>query len=179
MADIEAWLKKAKPRETTVPICLAGDVVAEAERLERQLADAGGGTWTADSLAATNPAAALVERIEAARKKIKASEVEFRFRALPDWSDDPAVTTWSDLLAKHPGGPDQLFDPETFPRALVAACAIDPVMSADQVNRLFAVLNEGQREALFNGAYSVNKEGTTVPFSLNASAILAGLGDAK
>ena len=172
--DIEAILKQAKPRETTVPIYMAGDLVAEIERLERQLAEVGAAQWQADSLASTNPTTAIAQKIEAARKKLKASEVEFRFRALPD-------DQWSDLLAAHPPkDPEkQLFDPDSFPRALIAACALDPVMTPEQVDRLFAVLNQGQRNSLFDGAYQVNVEGTSVPFSVSASGILAALGDVK
>ena len=172
--DIEALLKRAKPRETTVAVYLAGDLVADIERLERQLADAGGTQWQADSLASKNPAVVIADKIEAARKRLKASEEEFRFRAL---SDDQ----WSDLLAAHPPkDPEKnLFDPDTFPRALIAACCIDPVMSPEQVDRLFAVLNQAQRNEIFDGAYGVNTEGTAVPFSLNASAILGAPGDEK
>lgn len=172
MADIEALLKKAKPRETTVAVFLAGDVVAEIERLERQLAEASDGPWKADSLAATDPTKAIAEKIAAARKRLKASEAEFRFRALPD-------DQWSDLLAAHPGKEDQLFDPGTFPRALIAACCVDPVMTAEQVDRLFGVLNQAQRNEVFDGAYGVNTEGTSVPFSVTASAILGALGGEK
>lgn len=174
MADIEALLKKAKARETTVPVYLAGDLVAEIERLERQLAEAGSAQWRADSLADTNPTRAIAEKIEAARKRLKASEVEFRFRALPD-------AQWSDLLAAHPPkDPErETFNTDTFPRALIAACAIDPVMNPEQVDRLFGVLNQGQRNDLFNGAFQVNTEGTNLPFSVSASAILGALGDGK
>ncbi|HEY5834978.1 hypothetical protein [Streptomyces sp.] len=172
--DIEAILKQAKPRETTVPVYMAGDLVAEIERLERQLAEAGAGAWKADSLADTNPTRAIAEKIEAVREKLKKSEVEFRFRALPD-------DQWSDLLAAHPpkDSEQHLFNPDTFPRALIAACAVDPIMEVEQVDRLFGVLNQAQRNALFDGAYGVNTEGTSVPFSVSASAILGALGDGK
>jgi hypothetical protein len=166
--DITEILKRAKPRETTVPIYLAGDVAAELERLERQLADVGGDAWAADSLADTDPREPIARKIEAARKKLKASEVEFRFRALPDKG-------WSDLLAEHPAKEEgQLFDAATFPRALIAACAVDPAMTPEQVDELYAVLNHAQRNALFDGAFGVNTEGTQIPFSVTASAILAG-----
>jgi hypothetical protein len=174
VADIEALLKKAKPRETTVAVYLAGDVVADIERLERQLADAGAAQWKADSLAATDPTKAIAEKIEAARKRLKASEAEFRFRALPD-------KEWSDMLAAHPprDAEKEMFNPETFPRALIAACCVDPVMTPEQVDRLFGVLNQAQRNQVFDTAYEVNMEASTIPFSVTASALLAGLGDAK
>jgi hypothetical protein len=174
VADIEALLKKAKPRETTVSVFLAGDVVADIERLERQLADVGASAWSADSLASADPRKPIAEKIAAARERLKKSEAEFRFRALPD-------KDWSDLLAAHPprDAEKEMFNPETFPRALIAACCVDPVMTPEQVDRLFGVLNQAQRNQVFDGAYEVNTEGTSIPFSVTASALLAGLGDGK
>ena len=169
MPNIEEILKKAKPRETTVPLYLAGDLVAEIEILERQLAEAGDGTWTPDSMADTDPRAPIAEKIAQVRKKLKASEVVFRFRALPD-------TEWSDLLAAHPPKDENgIFDVDTFPRAVISKCCVSPIMTPEQVDRLNAVLNQPQRNQLFDGAYGVNTEGTALPFSVTASGILAGL----
>lgn len=171
MADINAILKKAKQRESSVQIYLAGDILAQIERLERKLADSNADTWQAASLASANPSQKLAEQIAAARKKLADSAVEFQFRALPD-------KVWSDLLASHPATKDdEQFNVDTFPRALIAACCFDPVMSEDQVDELFAVINQAQRNALFNGAFEVNTEGTDLPFSIAASGILAALGD--
>jgi hypothetical protein len=174
MADIEALLKQAKPRETVAAVYLDGATAAEIERLDRQLAEASDGTWQASSMADAHPGREIAEKIAAAREKLKASEAEFRFRALPD-------REWSDLLAAHPprDAEKEMFNPDTFPAALIAACAVDPAMTSDQVGRLFAVLNQGQRNQLFTAAYEVNTEGTSVPFSVSASAILAALGDGK
>lgn len=172
MPDITDILKRAKQRETTVQIYLAGDVLAEIERLERKLSDSNADTWKAASLASKNPAAKIAEQIAAARKRLQDSEVEFLFRAMPDQA-------WSDLLAAHPpqDADRQQFDVKTFPRALIAACCVDPVMAPEQVDELFGVINQAQRNALFNGAFEANTEGTDVPFSVTASGILAGLGD--
>lgn len=181
MAKIEDILKKAKPRESSVAVYMAGDLVADLERLERQLAEASEGTWRPNSMADTDPTRDIAEKIKATRDKLKASEVEFRFRALPEWSDDPEIPTWSGLLAAHPPqDPEkEIFNPKTFPRALIAACAADPVMAPEQVDHLFAVLNQAQRNEIFDGAYEVNTEGTSLPFSVSASAILAAHGAEK
>lgn len=167
MPNIEDILKKAKPRETTVALYMAGDLVAEIELLERQLAEAADETW--NSLTDTDPRTPIAEKIAATRKKLKASETVFRFRALPD-------TEWSDLLAAHPPKDENgLFDVATFPRAVIAKCCISPIMTPEQVDRLNAVLNQPQRDQLFDGAFGVNTEGTSLPFSVTASGILAGL----
>jgi len=170
MPDITEILKRAKPRETTVTLYLAGDQAAEVERLERQLADIGD-TWKPDSLAATNPAEALAKKIQAARERLKKSGVDFRLKALGDQA-------WSDLVAAHPSTKkDELWDPVSFSRALVSACCVDPEMKPGDVDQLFEVLNEGQRQELQQAAYDVNAGATSVPFSVSASGILAALTD--
>jgi hypothetical protein len=138
------------------------------EALERQLASITD-TWEPDSLAAANPAEGLARQIQAARQRMRESQVDFRLRALGD-------KAWSDLVAAHPSpNADQLFDPATFPKALVAACCVDPDMDETQAAELFEVLNEGQRNDLWRAAYAVNVEATSVPFSVSASALLASL----
>jgi hypothetical protein len=173
MPDISEILKKAKRRQKSVHLCLAGDLVADLEGLERQLADVGGDAWSPDSLADEDPRTALAKKVAAARDKVRKSYTEFKFQALGD-------KEWSDLLAAHPPkDKNQSWDIETFPKALIAACAIDPVMLSDQVVELFQILNAGQREELFQGAFDVNTEAPGVPFSLSASGILEALTAAR
>ncbi|MEV5138425.1 hypothetical protein AB0K71_05705 [Streptomyces syringium] len=168
MPDISEILKRAKPRERSVFLCLAGDEAAEVERLERQLAELSD-TWAPASLGATNPGEKLAKQIKAARERMRKGEVEFKLRALGD-------KTWSDLVAAHPSkNKNEAWDPQTFPKALLSQCCVDPVMTADQVTELFEVLNEGQRNELMQAAYDVNAEATSVPFSVSASAILSSL----
>lgn len=171
MPDITEILKRARPRERSVTLCLAGDEAAEVERLERQLAELSD-TWQPDSLGGKNPGDALAKRIKAARDRMRKSEAEFRFRALGE-------KVWSDLLAAHPGGKGQSFDPDTFPKALISAAAVEPAMTPEQVAELFEVLNEGQRQELWAAAFEVNTESTSIPFSVSASAIFSSHSDGK
>ncbi|MEO3978769.1 hypothetical protein [Streptomyces sp. CAU 1734] len=172
MPDISEILKKAKAREKSVFICLAGDLLAEADRLEKQLQETTE-EFRADSLASANPAEKLSRELKAVREKMRKAEVEFRFRAL-------GARAYSDLLAAHPGKePGEGFDPDTFPQALVSACAVDPVMTPEQAGELFEVLNEGQRNTLMQGAYDVNNETASLPFSVTASGILGSLTGGK
>jgi hypothetical protein len=168
MADINAIIKKATAREDTVVIYMAGNLVAQISRLERQLAEASDGTWKPDSMADADPTRPIAEKIATVREKLKASATEFAFRALPG-------EEWSDLLAAHPGTDEQLFDPKTLPRMLISASCYDPAMTPEQVDALFVVINQAQRNELFDTAYGVNTEGTSIPFSVTASGILAGL----
>jgi hypothetical protein len=173
MASIDDILKRAKPRERTVTVCLAGDLAAEAERLEAELARVTQDAWQTTSLASATPGAAVAKKIEAVRKRMTASEVTFTLRAL-------GHRAWSDLVAAHPSEDEgQAFDPVAFSPALVAACAADPEMSVEQVGQLSDVLNQGQVQELIDAAFDVNSAPTAVPFSFAASAILASRTDAK
>lgn len=172
MPDISDILKKAKRRQKSVFIALAGDRLAELERLEKELAGLGD-AWAPGSIAETDPRKQLAQKVSAARQAVRDSETEFRFEALGD-------KAWSDLVAAHPPKEKgHAFDPETFAPALIAACALDPVMTVDQVKELFDVFNHAQRDALWQGAFDVNTEATGIPFSLNASGILDSLTDGK
>jgi hypothetical protein len=168
MPDITDILKRARPREKAVWLCLAGDVMAEIEDLERQLT-AVSDTWEPDSLAAVNPAEAIAKKIKAAREKMRKAEAKFTLRSLGD-------KAWSDLVAAHPSADkNQMWDPDTFPKAALVACLVDPVVTAEQAEELFGVINQGQREELLAAAYEVNAEATAIPFSVSASGILAGI----
>ncbi|MFD0429427.1 hypothetical protein ACFQ60_22385 [Streptomyces zhihengii] len=52
-------------------------------------------------------------------------------------------------------------------------------MTPEQLDELFEVLNEGQRSEMFDCAYAVNTEATSIPFSVTASGILSSLTDGK
>lgn len=169
MPDITQILAQAKAREKSVYLCLAGDLIAEVDRLERQLDGLSGDSWQPESLAATNPAQRIAKQIKAVRDRMKKAETEFRLRAL-------GAKAYSDLLAAHPGkSPEEGFDMETFPKALLSACAIDPVMTPEQTEALFEILNEAQRQELMQAAFDVNNEATSIPFSVGASGILNSL----
>lgn len=169
MPDIGDILKQAKPRQRTVMVCIRGDLAGEAERLAAELARTSE-DWEPSDLTETHPGRELAAQLKAVREQIKAAEVPFLLRYIGD-------RAYSDLVAAHPSEKDdELFDSETFPRALIAASCADPVMTEDQVAELFEVINEGQIKTLFDAAWDVHHSADVVPFSLAASALLAGLG---
>ncbi|MGW0626421.1 hypothetical protein [Streptomyces sp. NPDC002758] len=168
-SSIEDILKRAKPRERTVLVCIRGDLAGEAERLAAELARTNE-DWEPSDLAESHPGRELAVKLKTVREQVKAAEVPFLLRYIGD-------RAYSDLLAAHPSGKDEeLFNSDTFPRALIAASCADPVMSEDQVGDLFEVINEGEIKKLFDAAWDVHHASDVVPFSLAASALLAGLG---
>ncbi|MER6531154.1 hypothetical protein [Streptomyces sp. NPDC001508] len=166
IADI---LKQAKPRERTVMVCIRGDLAGEAERLSDELAKVSE-DWEPADLTEEHPGRKIAARLKQVRDQAREAEVPFTLRYIGD-------RAYSDLLAAHPSDKDEeLFNSDTFPRALIAASSVDPVMSEDQVTELFEVINEGEIKKLFDAAWDVHNSADTVPFSLAASALLAGLG---
>ncbi|MFH9977947.1 hypothetical protein ACH4ND_01540 [Streptomyces sp. NPDC017179] len=172
MGSIEDILKQAKPRERTVMVCIRGDLAGEAERLTDELSRVSE-DWEPTDLTEEHPGRKIAARLKEVREQVRAAEVPFTLRYIGD-------RAYSDLLAAHPGEDnEQLFHPVTFPRALIVAACVDPVMSAEQAAELYEVLNQGEIDKLANAAWDVNTSADVVPFSLAASALLAGLGGEK
>lgn len=169
IADI---LKQAKPRERVVPVCIRGDLAGEAERLAAELARTSE-EWEPSDLTETHPGRELAAQLKAVREQIRAAEVPFTLRYIGD-------RAYSDLLAAHPSEDEgKLFDEVTFPRALIVASCVDPVMTEEEAADLFEVLNQGEIDKLANAAWDVHTSADVAPFSLAASALLAGLGGEK
>lgn len=148
----------AKPRETKVRVCVAGDLAAEADQLAIELAELKNKPGM--SLADGGERARVQSELDEVAALMREAEVEFRFRALPP-------KDLSDLIAKHPPRPgkekEEEWNLETLPAPLVAACAIAPAMTAAEVDELFKVLNEDGRARLFNGAWRANHAATSIP----------------
>lgn len=162
MANIDDIIGSAKLPEQTIRLCMRGDLVAEHADLDAQLKAMG--DWEPSSLAESDPRAELAERIAALEVEIAESETAFTFRAL-------GRRKYRELLDANQGEPGTRFNPDTFPRALIAACCADPIVTPTDVDRLFDVLNEGAVETLFMAAFTVNEGLTRVPFSAAASAM--------
>ena len=166
--SIEDILAKAKPREKTVMVCIAGDLAGEAERLQDELSRVSE-DWEPSDLSEVHPARAIAEQLKVVHAQVREAEEPFKLRYIGD-------KAYSDLLAAHPPENEQeAFNSETFPRALVAASCVQPVMSEEQVIDLFEIINEGEIKKLFDAAWDVHNSSDVIPFSLAASALLASL----
>lgn len=172
MKDFKALLREAKLPEETVPICLRGDLVAEFERLERDLEEAQ--KRTVDSLAG-NGARPIAQRMEEIREQMAESTVTFRLRAL-------ASEAWYDLTEAHPPRVDgdgvvlkrdRLgVNTETFFPALLRKCVIEPALDDEDWAALPTALTAKQRRNLNTAAWNLNQEDVDIPFSYDASQIL-------
>jgi hypothetical protein len=158
-------LNSARTRETTLRLCLRGDLAAEHEALEARLADLTiGAGWNSLAGGENDAAVEVAERLAALREEMLEDTVEFTFRALKR-------RTWDELLSSHKTE-DGGLDVAALSIPLISACLVAPAMTPAEVDELFDMVNEGQRDALFGAAFNVNMEATEVPFSERASAVM-------
>jgi hypothetical protein len=161
-------LNSAKRAEKTVRLCLRGDLVAEFEALEERLADLTVGVGWGNGDDATAEVAARLTEI---RAEMLEDTVTFKFRALPRIAPRPGEVGWEELNAKHTGE-NGLLNIDAFLPELVAASLVDPAMTAGELDELYDLINDGQRTALGNAAWSANTEDVAVPFSERASVVM-------
>ena len=169
LRNFKSMLAEAALPETTVQICLRGDLVAEHELAERELEKAL--VRAVDSLAG-NGAAEIAERIEGLEEQMREHTYDFRLRAL-------RRPQWRALVEAHPPrrGEDNeilpqdrmLVNSETFFDAMIRACLVDPDLSDEEWRQLNDALTDKQYDQLSDAAWALNRREVDVPFSLAAS----------
>lgn len=197
--DIEALLRSSRRPERTVPICLRGDLVAEFEELDRQLAEE---TAKAKTIADTdrrlnsNPYAAaqrVAEAMAVLREQMAAATVAFRLRALP-----PA--RWAALRNEHPprkGEDGKTLESDsvginidTFFEPLIRESIVYPALSEQVWEMLMGRaepteddpdadkrgLSDGQIDSLGGAAWWLNRREVDIPFSRAASRMMQSSG---
>jgi hypothetical protein len=169
--DFKQLLAAAKLPERTVQLCLRGDLVAEFEALDRELAEA---EKTVSNSLAGNGTGDLLDRMDALQAQMRESTATVRLRAMPK----PAFRA---LVQSHPPRRDpetnEMVDAdkflgvngETFFDALIRACWVDPVLDDADWQQLVAVLSDRQYDELSDAAWSVNRSEVDIPFSPAAS----------
>jgi hypothetical protein len=167
MQDINEILGQIRLPERVYPLCLRADLRGRWEELNRRLRQAE--IESADSLAGGSNGD-LAEQVRALETEMADHTVHIRLRALRS-------KTWSDLVAKHPprkGVDDGATNGETFGIAVLAACAVDPIMSEDQAGQLVDAMTNGQWSDLQTILANLNNGSVEVPKSRLASEILQG-----
>jgi len=160
-------LTAARRPETTVSLCLRGDLVGPYRELERKLRTA---SRTQVNLAEPSEASLLAAQMRDIEAQMAAASHTFTLRAM-------TAHEWSDFLVTRPERDPETKE-ETFRAAwfdwtcqLVAVSCVDPQMTAEQVAQLCDVLSGGQWDELSNTAFGLNSREVTVPFSVAASAL--------
>lgn len=169
LENFKAMLGEARLPERTVPICLRGDLAADHEQLERQLAQA---EKTGATSLEGSGAGDLADRILAVEADMREHTYEFRLRALPR-------ARWRALVAEHPprkdddGGvvdADRIgVNADTFYDAIVRACLVDPELTDGEWETLTGALTDRQCDDLAEAAWDLNRRDVDIPFSRAAS----------
>jgi hypothetical protein len=170
LKNFKAMLAEAKLPESTVPICLRGDLAADHEAFERELEQAE--KAGAESLAGSG-AGELADRILALEDEMREHTYDFRLRALPR-------TEWRALCQSHPprrGDDNEIMEPdkyvgidtEAFYPAMIRACLVDPELTDEEFEQLLDALTDRQFEDLSDAAWGLNRREVDIPFSRAAS----------
>ena len=163
MANFDDIKKKASLPTRVVSLCLAGDLVEEATRLERQLAELKPATNLEGS-----GRQGIVDQLEAVRELMVDATVDFKFRAI-------GARTWGLFYSGAPARKDNESNEDWEPRNftwqadMVSRSCIDPVMTAEQVGDLVDEIHARSWAELANAAFMVNMGGIDIPNSVAAS----------
>ena len=168
--DVKALLKLVKRRETTVDMCLRGDLAGEYDALSKQLANLPAG---AERLNGDPERQRLQAELDRIAGEMAEGTVPFVLRALPQ-------AEFQMLIDSHPPrrvGDDvneadarSGFNRATFYRTLIPASVVEPALDAQEWALLFDVgLSQGQFMKLAAAAMEVNGDPVDVPFSSAAS----------
>jgi hypothetical protein len=169
VSDIDVLLAAARLPETTEPLCLRGDLAAEVEELERQLATQEAAPRV--SIASGGGARATAERIAELQSQMEQFTVSCRLRAMNRFE-------WTRFLLEHPPRPSDDVDVragynrETLLPALLRKSMVEPVLTDKQWTQLDAVMTDAQFDRLASAAWGINRRDVSVPFSPTASRIL-------
>jgi hypothetical protein len=171
--ELDALLASAKLPETTVPLCLRGDLQAEHETLERQLTDLR--ARNSRKLAGGSDETGLAQRLTALEEQMESSTITLRLRALQR-------RPWRELVESHPprkgdeGDKVLGINQSTFLDALIGGCVVEPEMDAERLTTLLDKLSDAQFDKLAAAAWSLNRRDVGVPFSRTASLITQSSG---
>jgi len=168
---VKTLLAGLRRAERTVPLCMAGDLLARLQDLQRQLDEATQERKANASLASGSRTREIADEIEAVRVEMAAHTIVFRLRALRG-------AAFRDLQLAHPPREDVArdvragFNELTFADALIRACVVDPVLDAEDWAQLDE-LSDAQWQVLAGAAYAVNAADVDIPFSRSAWQVLA------
>lgn len=162
MADIIA---AKKPNTRTIDIVLDTDLANEIKLKEQELGQAK--SRRRDLAHGVGPIEVELDELYERAADIA---VTFTFQ-------DMGRKPFDDLILAHPptsqqkqhiadlGGGVLEYNIDTFPPALLAATAIDPVMTVEEAETIFNEWGSGEAELLFSVALMVCKERASVPLS--------------
>lgn len=162
-------LSKKRPRSKTVPIVMDEDVADRYSQLRVERDGAKQLVQVSKNLRQGDDAMAELEaklerleaELEAAHHDLEEATVYIRFEAIGRKAYDklerehaPSDEVKASFTEKFGGPPSH--DPETFAPVIIAASAVQPTMTLEQVEQLFEEWNDAEIGELYKAALSVN-----------------------
>lgn len=166
--DLDELMTQGRRPERTARFCMHADLVADVESLDAELdelehAERAAGEEPDDALASRRDEL-LAER-ESKREQMARAMRTVRLRAMPD----PEWKAHEHKHRRNLSDGDQL--PDAFWDEMVAACAVSPTLTLDDVRKLRSVLAQTQFDAIRLAAFGVNTAtGVDIPKSRRSSA---------
>jgi len=164
---IEEILARRKPRTDSVWVPVDTDLQQRIADTERRLDAA---RKASDLTFEPGKITALEAELAALEEEADLVSAEFTFQELPR-------PEYRKLIAAHPpvpGGPSTRWNEDTFAPVLVAACCIDPVMTVEQAETIWATWSEATTFLLFGKAWEVNEGKVKIPFSRRSTGTTRG-----
>jgi hypothetical protein len=143
--------------ERPVPMCLAGNLVGEAERLQAELAAVGPAASLGDRTRAD-----LQDRLAQVQTKMRAATRVFTVRAM---QARPWTTYWANWPTQRDGEADAAWQDRLWPTCvdLVSKICVDPAMTTAQVEQLAERLHSRAWNQLVNACIAINVQDVDVP----------------
>ncbi len=169
MSAIDDLIASATTRTEEVRVCARGDLADRhfeaAQELQRWLEVEG-----SDALAQDSNVRALNEALVALEEEMEAATVTIRVGTV-------AAYKWANLLRLNPPSREQREqgfdnDPDRFPPAAIAACAIEPRITVDQAEQLRNTLHLAEWNKLWIAVLLLNTQEIPSPKLGAATATL-------
>jgi hypothetical protein len=163
---LEDFAKAHKPARATARVGFRQDLWDRHARLEAELAQA----IREDSTQNRDPEApAVADELKALEAQIEAGEQAFTFQSI-------GKAKWTALIAEHPPLPEHKdmgsdHNPDTFPPAAMAACAVEPTMTVETAQAMADALNVSQWNRLWSAVLTANLGGGEAPKSAMATVV--------
>lgn len=169
---LDELIDQAQLPRRAVTVCVRGDLVAEFQRLEDQLAEHNEKKVTDKRLTGSPEGRKIAEQMETLRTKMRDASIELTVEAFPG-------TEWRSMKAEHPL-PDEPAPQDLVVRAnaqtlfndAVPKSIVEPDLTDEQWDKLNRKLPDGEFQRLVDAVYELNEGSVAVPKSRAASMAL-------
>lgn len=163
--DFDTVRARASLPTRTVSLCLAGELVEQADQLEKQVAAVGKPTSLGDTTRKD-----LLTELAAVQEQMSDAMVEFKLRAMPAraWT-----TFWANRPEKADGETEDAYPDRMFAywAQMLSRCCVEPAMTEAQVGELADLLHGRAWSLLVNQCITLNMDDVDLPNFDAASAL--------